>query len=119
MTVQSEHGDETVESFRILRNTANISVSYNLTNLMVVPFNLLIVIRLLLSLPFFVVIFCFVFQATTGLERVVGPIEICLVFVPINSARERKSDSNDVSNLWRDWRLKVYKGGKKKAKVTD
>ena len=65
------------------------------------------------------VIFCFVFQATTGLERVVGPIEICLVFVPINSARERKSDSNDVSNLWRDWRLKVYKGGKKKAKVTD
>ena len=49
----------------------------------------------------------------------VGPIEICLVFVPINSARERKSDSNDVSNLWRDWRLKVYKGGKKKSKVTD
>ena len=49
----------------------------------------------------------------------VGPIEICLVFVPINSARERKSDSNDVSNLWRDWRLKVYKGGNKKAKVTD
>ena len=67
----------------------------------------------------FFVIFCYVFQATTGLERVVGPIEICLVFVPINSARERKSDSNDVSNLWRDWRLKVYKGGKKKAKVTD
>ena len=119
MTVQSEHGDETVESFKILPKTTNISVSYNLTNLMVVPFNLLIVIRLLLSLPFFVVIFCFVFQATTGLERVVGPIEICLVFVPINSARERKSDSNDVSNLWRDWRLKVYKGGKKKAKVTD
>ena len=52
-------------------------------------------------------------------ERVVGPIEICLVFVPINSGGERKSDSNDVSNLWRDWRLKVYKGGKKKAKVTD
>ena len=80
---------------------------------------LLIVISLFLSLPFLVVIFCFVFQATTGLERVVGPIEICLVFVPINSARERKSDSNDVSNLWRDWRLKVYKGGKKKSKVTD
>ena len=57
MTVQSEHGDETVESFRILRNTANISVSYNLTNLMVVPFNLLIVIRLLLSLPFFLLSF--------------------------------------------------------------
>ena len=57
MTVQSEHGDETVEGFRILRNTANISVSYNLTNLMVVPFNLLIVIRLLSSLPFFYCIF--------------------------------------------------------------
>ena len=88
-------------------------------SVIIYPFNLLIVISLFLSLPFLVVIFCFVFQATTGLERVVGPIEICLVFVPINSARERKSDSNDVSNLWKDWRLKVYKGGNKKAKVTD
>ena len=24
-----------------------------------------------------------------------------------------------MSNLWRDWRLKVYRGGKKKSKVTD